>query len=56
MLRQPPIAHGRAALCAQALTRVAGLQKKHSMLVPKKLDEKSFWVNFFMHMTAVISD
>lgn len=38
-----------------ALSSVAGLQYKHYMLVPKKLDEKTFWVNFFTHMTALLA-
>ena len=37
-----------------ALTSVAGLQKKHYSLVPKKLDEKTFWVNFFTQLTAIV--
>jgi hypothetical protein len=39
-----------------ALTRVDGLQRKHSMLVPKKLDERSFWINFLSHMTVAVMD
>lgn len=38
-----------------ALGAVPGLQYKHYMLVPKKLDEKTFWVNFFTHMTTKIA-
>ena len=37
-----------------ALRGVDGLQYKHYTLVPKKLDEKTFWVNFFTHMTALL--
>ena len=37
-----------------ALRSVEGLQYKHYTLVPKKLDEKTFWVNFFTHMTALL--
>uniref|UniRef100_A0A7S2N4G7 BSD domain-containing protein n=1 Tax=Haptolina brevifila TaxID=156173 RepID=A0A7S2N4G7_9EUKA len=39
-----------------ALTALPDLQKKHSMLVPKKLDERAFWVHFFTQMTVAISD
>ena len=38
-----------------ALGSVTGLQYKHYMLVPKKLEEKTFWVNFFTHLTAIIA-
>ena len=38
-----------------ALTTVARLQRKHYELVPRKLDERTFWVNFFTQMTALIS-
>lgn len=38
-----------------ALGSVQGLQYKHYTLVPKKLDEKTFWVNFFTHATAKIA-
>lgn len=37
-----------------ALASVPGLQKKHYALVPKKLDEKTFWVNLFSHVTAIV--
>ena len=37
-----------------ALSSVPGLQMKHYALVPKKLDEKQFWVNFFSHVTAIV--
>jgi len=37
-----------------ALTQVPGLQSKHYMLVPKKLDECAFWTNFLTHMTAIV--
>jgi len=43
------------AAASAALSSVKGLQYKHYMLVPKKLDEKTFWVNFFTHMTARIA-
>ena len=42
------------AAATAALTSVAGLQKKHYSLVPKKLDEKTFWVNFFTQLTAIV--
>lgn len=38
-----------------ALTIVKGLQRKHYALVPKKLDERAFWTNFFTHMTAAVA-
>ena len=38
-----------------ALESVQGLQYKHYTLVPKKLDEKTFWVNFFTHATAKLA-
>ena len=38
-----------------ALVTVKRLQRKHYELVPKKLDERSFWEHFFMHMTVAIS-
>jgi len=44
------------AAATAALTLVPGLQRKHSMLVPKKLDERSFWVNFLSHATVVARD
>ena len=37
-----------------ALASVPGLQKKHYALVPKKLEEKQFWVSFFTHVTAIV--
>ena len=41
------------AAATAALSLVPGLQYKHYMMVPKKLDERSFWVNFFSHVTAI---
>lgn len=41
------------AAARAALSTVPGLQYKHYTMVPKKLDEKNFWVNFFSHMTAI---
>ena len=38
-----------------ALRLVPGLQTMHYHYVPKKLDEKTFWVNFFSHLTAAIA-
>jgi len=39
-----------------ALKALPDLQKKHSLLVPKKLDERAFWVHFFTRMTVAIRD
>ena len=39
-----------------ALRGVDGLQYKHYTLVPKKLDEKTFWVNAFSHVTAALAE
>jgi len=43
------------AAATAALTKVPGLQKKQYALVPKKLDERAFWTNFFTHMTALVA-
>ena len=37
-----------------ALLLVPRLQRKHYELIPKQLDEMSFWVNFFSHMTVMV--
>ena len=37
-----------------ALLVVPRLQRKHYELIPKQLDEMSFWVNFFSHMTVMV--
>ena len=42
------------AAAMAALRAVPGLQYKHYTIVPKKLDEKTFWVNFFTHVTALL--
>jgi len=39
-----------------ALAAIPGLQYKHYMLVPKKIDEKTFWVNTFSHITAALAE
>lgn len=39
-----------------ALASVPGLQSKHYLLVPKKVDEKAFWANFFTHMTVAAGE
>ena len=41
------------AAATAALSSVPGLQYKHYTLVPNKLPEKDFWVNFFSHVTAI---
>ena len=43
----------RAAVAA--LTLVPGLQKRQYALVPRRLDEKAFWVNFFSHATCLLA-
>jgi hypothetical protein len=42
------------AAATAALSTVPGLQYKHYTLVPSKLPEKEFWVNFFSHVTAIV--
>lgn len=41
------------AAATSALSAVQGLQYKHYTLVPAKLSEKEFWVNFLSHVTAI---
>ena len=38
-----------------ALLLVPRLQRKHYELIPKQLDEMSFWVNFFSHVTVLVA-
>ena len=41
------------AAATDALSSVPGLQYKHYTLVPAKLPEMDFWVNFFSHVTVI---
>ena len=43
------------AAATAAFRLVSGLQKKHYALVPRKLSERSFWVNFFTHAATKMS-
>ena len=42
------------AAATAALATVPTLQKLHHALVPKQLDEKAFFINFFSHLTAIV--
>jgi hypothetical protein len=43
------------AAATAALTLVPALQRKHYALVPKRIDEKLFWVHFFSHATVLLT-
>lgn len=43
------------AAATAALTVLPTLQRKHYALVPKRIDEKRFWVHFFSHATVLLT-
>ena len=42
--------------CTSALASVKGLQRRRDALVPKKLTERDFWLNFASHLTALVGE
>ena len=55
----PPIAFGMRCFidtkwCESSLINVPGLQRKFGKLVPGKLDERNFWMNFSTHLTSIV--